>query len=69
MLNQVLNLIQDLRFQHLIKPNSYETLKRVQGDKIAIATQSPVEEGIGLDKMDCFPSPIHSLPREEGMPF
>jgi hypothetical protein len=27
MLNQVLNLIQDLRFQHLIKSNGYETLK------------------------------------------
>jgi hypothetical protein len=27
MLNQVLNLIQDLRFQHLIKSIGYETLK------------------------------------------
>jgi hypothetical protein len=33
MLNQVLNLIQDLRFQHLIESMCYETLKRVQGDK------------------------------------
>jgi len=33
--NVMLNL-----FQHLIKSNSYETLKRVQGDKIMITTQS-----------------------------
>ena len=33
MLNQVLTLIQDLGFQHLIESMCYETLKRVQGDK------------------------------------
>jgi hypothetical protein len=33
--NVMLNL-----FQHLIKSNSYKTLKRVQGDKKTIATQS-----------------------------
>ena len=33
--NVMLNL-----FQHLIKSNGYETLKRVQGDKITIMTQS-----------------------------
>ena len=38
--NVMLNL-----FQHLIKSNGYETLKRVQGDKITIATQSPMGEG------------------------
>jgi hypothetical protein len=38
MLNQVLNLIQDLQFQHLIGWTNYETLKRVQGDKKRIAT-------------------------------
>jgi len=38
--NVMLNL-----FQYLIKPNSYETLKRVQGDKITIATQSREENG------------------------
>jgi hypothetical protein len=32
-------------FQHLIKSNGYETLKRVQGDKITITTQSPGERG------------------------
>jgi len=32
-------------FQHLIKSNGYETLKRVQGDKITITTQSPKGEG------------------------
>jgi len=37
-------LIRDLRFQHLIKSNGYETLKRVQGDKITIAEQSPAGE-------------------------
>jgi hypothetical protein len=42
---QVLNLIQDLRFRHLIESNSYETLKQVQGDKIIIMTQSPGGEG------------------------
>ena len=26
-MNQVLNLFQDLRFQHLIESNTYETLK------------------------------------------
>jgi hypothetical protein len=45
MLNQVLNLFQDLRFQHLIKSNGYETLKRVQSDKITITTQSLTGEG------------------------
>jgi hypothetical protein len=46
MLNQVLNLIQDLRFQHLINSMSYETLKQpmkqvqgvVQGDKSGLFT-------------------------------
>ena len=37
MLNQVLNLIQDLRFQHQKEPICYETLKRVQGDKEELA--------------------------------
>jgi hypothetical protein len=32
-------------FQHLIKSNSYKTLKRVQGDKKTIATQSLEGEG------------------------
>jgi len=40
MLNQVLNLFQDLRFQHLTKSKRYETLKRVQADEKEIATQS-----------------------------
>ena len=39
--NVILNL-----FQYLIKSNGYETLKRVQGDKITITTQSPWGEGI-----------------------
>jgi hypothetical protein len=34
-------------FQHLIKSNGYETLKRVQGEKTTIATQSPRSEGRG----------------------
>jgi hypothetical protein len=34
--NVVLNV-----FQHLKESNTYETLKRVQGDKTVIATQSP----------------------------
>jgi len=38
--NVMLNL-----FQHLIKSNGYETLKRVQGDKITITTQSPDGRG------------------------
>ena len=38
--NVMLNL-----FQHLIKSNGYETLKRVQGDKITITTQSRRGEG------------------------
>ncbi len=37
--NQVLNLIQDLRFWHLIESNDYETLNQVRGDKIANWTQ------------------------------
>jgi len=40
--NVMLNL-----FQHLIESNSYETLKRVQGDKKCIATQSPGGRGWG----------------------
>ena len=40
--NVMLNL-----FQHLIKSNGYETLKRVQGDKIKITTQSLGGEGEG----------------------
>jgi hypothetical protein len=32
-------------FQHLINSMSYETLNQVQGDKKAIATQSPKGEG------------------------
>jgi hypothetical protein len=39
MLNQVLNLIQDLRFQHLTKSWTYETLKRVQGDRLGLFTR------------------------------
>ena len=50
MLSQVLNLIQDLRFQHLIESMCYETLKRVQGGKKWITTQSPRGEGRGLHK-------------------
>jgi len=34
-------------FQHLIKSNDYETLKRVQGDKITITIQSLMGEGVG----------------------
>jgi hypothetical protein len=34
-------------FQHLIKSICYETLKRVQGDKKWIATQSLCGEGQG----------------------
>jgi len=37
-------------FQHLIKSNGYETLKRVQGDKITITTQSGWGEGRGEGK-------------------
>ncbi len=37
--NQVLNLIQDLQFRHLIESNDYETLNQVQGDKIVDWTQ------------------------------
>jgi len=40
--NVMLNL-----FQHLIKSICYETLKRVQGDKICITTQSPKRGGKG----------------------
>jgi len=40
--NVMLNL-----FQHLIKSIGYETLKRVQGDKITITTQSLGGEGEG----------------------
>jgi len=32
-------------FQHLIESNTYETLNRVQGDKKAVKTQSPMERG------------------------
>jgi hypothetical protein len=32
-------------FRHLIESNSYETLNRVQGDKIVIATQPLDGEG------------------------
>ena len=32
-------------FQHLIKSNSYETLKRLQGDRLANATPSSGERG------------------------
>jgi hypothetical protein len=34
-------------FQHLIKSNSYETLKQVQGDILILFTQ-PVEADIGM---------------------
>jgi hypothetical protein len=34
-------------FQHIIKSNGYETLKRVQGDKITITIQSLMGEGVG----------------------
>jgi hypothetical protein len=34
-------------FQHLMESTSYETLKRVQGDKKLIKTQSLVGEGGG----------------------
>jgi len=34
-------------FQHLIESTSYETLKRVQGDKKRIVTQSLTGEGWG----------------------
>ena len=37
-------------FQHLIKSSSHETLKRVQGDKITIVTQSRWGEGGGEGK-------------------
>jgi len=37
--NVMLNL-----FQHLIKSNGYETLKRVQGDKITVTTQPQKRE-------------------------
>ena len=43
--NVMLNL-----FQHLIKSNGYETLKRVQGDKITTTTQSRWGEGKGKGK-------------------
>ncbi len=35
-------------FQHLIKSNSYETLKQIQGDKIEFVTQSPGGRGFTL---------------------
>jgi hypothetical protein len=39
--------------EHLIKSNGYETLKRVQGDKITITTQPPRgEENITFDNTD-----------------
>jgi hypothetical protein len=40
--NVMLNL-----FQHLMESITYETLKRVQGDKKGITTQSPVGRGRG----------------------
>jgi hypothetical protein len=40
--NVMLNLV-----QHLMESISYETLKRVQGDKKIIATQSPEGRGEG----------------------
>jgi hypothetical protein len=39
--NVMLNL-----FQHLMASISYETLKRVQGDKNGITTQSPGGKGV-----------------------
>jgi hypothetical protein len=38
-------------FQHLIESNGYETLKRVQGDKITIVTQSLPREGKPFGQM------------------
>jgi hypothetical protein len=35
-------------FQHLIKSIRYEPLKRVQGDKKCITTQSPRERGFSI---------------------
>jgi hypothetical protein len=43
-------------FQHLIKSLGYETLKRVQGDKKRITTQSLMGEGGGGgDRLEYFP--------------
>jgi len=55
-------------FQHLIKSNGYETLKRVQkGDKTIITTQSPrgEDEGEG-DIFRLHPHPNPLPPSGEG---
>jgi len=42
-------------FQHLIKSTGYETLKRVQGDKITIMAQSLTGEGLPCGVEDFTP--------------
>ena len=62
MLNQVLNLIQDLRFQHLINSMSYETLKQpmkqvqgvVQGDKSGLFTRLSNFKILTFELWICF---------------
>jgi hypothetical protein len=43
-------------FQHLIKSICYETLKRVQGDKKWITTQSLEGEGQGEGEIEAYPA-------------
>jgi hypothetical protein len=45
-------------FQHLIESNSYETLKRVQGDKKCIATQSRRGGKLSRASRDSSPSSL-----------
>lgn len=45
MLDQILNLIQDLGFQHLKESICYKTLKRVQGDTEELRHGLQGEEG------------------------
>jgi hypothetical protein len=53
--NVMLNL-----FQHLIKSIRYATLKRVQGDKTCITTQSLEGEGQGEGEIEAYPA-AHSV--------
>ena len=62
--NVMLNL-----FQHLIKSNGYETLKRVQGDKKTITTQSPKGEGSHSSPQRSWGVSWHSLMKTFLAPF
>ena len=69
MLNHVLNLIQDLRFQHLNRIINHETLNQVQGDKIVLTTQFRGEREKFLTEKRMVDEEILRLLKEHSIRF